>query len=73
MTGEQFHAQAIEWFGEHGWQTAMSQMLGVNRTTVWRYANAATVPGPVAAAVKCWQKHGVPENRLLKTVVTEKK
>ena len=54
MTGEELKAAAIKLFGERWWQSALAERLGIDRTQVWRYVTTGRVPGPVAAAVKCW-------------------
>ena len=55
MTPDELKAAAIELFGERGWVAALAASLELERTQVWRYLHGhAPVPGPVAAAVKCW-------------------
>jgi DNA-binding transcriptional regulator LsrR (DeoR family) len=66
VTGDELKAQAIAWFGTRGWQTELAARLGIDRTTVWRYIDNDMVPGPVIAAVRCWQAHGVPPDGPLK-------
>lgn len=61
MTGEELKAAGIRFFGERGWQSALARNLGVDRTQIWRYVANNSVPGPVAAAVKCWLRHGPPD------------
>ena len=56
MTGEELKTTAIKLFGERGWQSALAERLGIDRTQVWRYVSTGRVPGPVAAAVDCWIK-----------------
>lgn len=61
MTPEELKRAAIELFGQKGWVAALALHLEIDRTQVWRYINAKTpVPGPVAAAVRCWTVHGAP-------------
>ena len=60
MTGEELRQQAIAWYGERGWQTTLAGHLGMDRTALWRQISNDAVSGPVAAAVRCWQKHGPP-------------
>lgn len=61
MSPEELKAAAIKLFGERGWSSALATHLGVDRTQVWRYINGKTdVPGPVAAAVRCWLRSGKP-------------
>lgn len=57
MTAEQFRQLAITLFGpERGWQTRCAEALGTDRASVsrWISGGVSTVPGPVAAAMKCW-------------------
>lgn len=55
MTSEELRQAGLELFGpERGWQARLAGALGVDRASVTRYLSAGTVPGPVAAAVKCW-------------------
>lgn len=62
MTPDELKAAAMTLFGERGWVTALADKLGVDRTQVWRYVNGTTpVPGPVAAAVKCWLENHRPK------------
>jgi hypothetical protein len=61
VSGDDLKAQAVAWFGERGWQTKLAALLGVDRVTVWRYIQNDMVPGPVAAAVRCWQANGLPD------------
>jgi hypothetical protein len=62
MTGAELRAAGIRFFGERGWQSALARHLGVDRTQIWRYVANDSVPGPVAAAVTCWLRHGPPES-----------
>lgn len=39
--------------------SALADKLGVYPSTVYRYIENDAVPGPVAAAVKCWQQNGL--------------
>lgn len=55
MEPDELREAAIKLFGERGWVAALATALGIERTQIWRYLNAkTTVPGPVAAAVRCW-------------------
>jgi hypothetical protein len=59
MTAEQFRQLAIKLFGpERGWQSRCAEALGTDRASVSRWISGAvrTVPGPVAACVKCWEE-----------------
>jgi len=60
MTGEELKEAGMRLFGERGWQSALAQHLGIDRTQIWRYVTNDSVPGPVAAAVKCWLDRGAP-------------
>lgn len=54
MTAEEFQAAGVELYGRR-WKAPMSRALGIDDVTVWRYVTAATpIPGPVAAAVRCF-------------------
>jgi hypothetical protein len=61
MSGDELKAAGIRLFGERGWQSALALHLGIDRTQIWRYVANNSVPGPVAAAVKCWLKSGLPD------------
>lgn len=56
MTTEQFRHLCTKLFGAtRGWQTRCAERLGVDQATVSRYLSGAmAIPGPVAAAMKCW-------------------
>lgn len=53
MTGEDLEAAEQLLFPVSG-KGALSAALGVERTTLWRYAQRGKVPGPVMAAVSAW-------------------
>lgn len=61
LTGQELRAQAQLWFGERTWQAPLAAALGVSPTTVWRMVTENRVSGPVDAAVRAWQDHGLPE------------
>ena len=63
MTGDELKKQAVEWFGEIGWQTKLADTLGIDRTTLWRMIINDRVSGPVQGAVECWQAHGLPARK----------
>lgn len=63
MKGDDLKKQAIEWFGERGWQTKLAALLGIDRVTLWRMITNDSVSGPVAAAVTCWKSHGLPDEK----------
>lgn len=49
-------------YGERGWQEAMARDLCVDSSSVRRWTSGAIpVPGPVAAALKCWLRENTPE------------
>jgi hypothetical protein len=57
MTGEEFRRLALKLFGpERGWQSRCASALGTDRANVSRWISGAVpaVPGPVAAAMNCW-------------------
>ena len=60
MTGDELKQAGIQLFGGRGWQSALAQHLGIDRTQIWRYVTNDSVPGPVAAAVECWLRSGPP-------------
>jgi transcriptional regulator with XRE-family HTH domain len=55
MTTTQFTALATKLFGaDHGWQKRCADALGVDKSTVSRWVAGGDIPGPVAAALECW-------------------
>ncbi len=59
MTTEEFRKIAFKLFGpERGWQTRCAESLGADRASVSRWLSGVipTVPGPVAAAMECWDR-----------------
>ncbi|MFT4074471.1 MAG: hypothetical protein QM647_02995 [Asticcacaulis sp.] len=56
MDPETLRQSAILLFGERGWQSRLSEALGVDRSSVSRWFAGLPVPGPVAAAVRAWLK-----------------
>lgn len=56
MEPETLRQAAILLFGERGWQSRLSEALGVDRSSVSRWFAGLPVPGPVAAAVRAWLK-----------------
>ena len=56
MDSEVLRQAAILLFGERGWQSRLSEALGVDRSSVSRWFAGLPVPGPVAAAVRAWLK-----------------
>ena len=56
MDPETLRQAAILLFGERGWQSRLSEALGVDRSSVSRWFAGLPVLGPVAAAVRAWLK-----------------
>ena len=56
MDPETLRQAAILLFGERGWQSRLSEALGVDRSSVSRWFAGLAIPGPVAAAVRAWLK-----------------
>lgn len=56
MTSSDLKTIAIKLFGHKAWRSRLAERLGVNRSTVTRWMNSGEVPGPVAAAVECWDR-----------------
>lgn len=57
MTAESFRQLALKLFGpERGWQSRCAEALGTDRANVSRWLSGAIpeVPGPVSAAMSCW-------------------
>lgn len=54
MTGTEMVAAAIKLYGERGHMTALANALGVDRAQVYRWAKLKAIPGPAAAAIRCW-------------------
>jgi len=55
MTAEELRTAGVELFGEWGWQTRLSEALGVDGSTVRRWVSGAVpIPGPVDAAIRCF-------------------
>jgi hypothetical protein len=62
MTTNELREAGFKLFGpDRGWQSRLADALGSDRASVTRWlAGQVPVPGPVAAAVTCWMKNGVP-------------
>lgn len=56
MDPETLRVSAILLFGERGWQSRLSEALGVDRSSVSRWFAGLPVPGPVGACVRAWLK-----------------
>lgn len=41
-------------YGDRGWQTKMAAALEIDTSTIRRWMYADSVPGPAAAALKCF-------------------
>lgn len=55
MTAMELKISAIALFGPKGWQSRLAEALGVDVSSVRRWTSAQIdVPGPVAAAVRCF-------------------
>lgn len=55
MTGNELKNAAIEIYGKWGWQAKAAEALGVDASSVRRWTSGQIpVPGPVAAAVRCF-------------------
>ena len=57
MTSQELAEIGCQLYGKWGWQTRMAEALGVDGSTVRRWVSGAVpVPGPVAAALLCFQR-----------------
>jgi hypothetical protein len=57
MSGQELKETAIRLYGEWGWQTRLAEALNVDVSSVRRWtAGQVPVPGPVAAAVTCFER-----------------
>jgi hypothetical protein len=59
MSAEQFRRLALKLFGpERGWQSRCAAALETDRASVSRWISGAVqnVPGPVSAAMTCWNR-----------------
>ncbi len=56
MTPEELRKASILLFGDRGWQSRLSEHLGVDRSSVSRWFAGLLIPGPVVAAVNAWLK-----------------
>lgn len=56
MSGQELKEAAIRLYGQRGWQSSLAAALDVDASTVRRWVGGQiAVPGPVAAAVKCFE------------------
>ena len=58
MTGKGFKAIAVKTYGTFGWVKLTAQYLDCNPSTVWRYAQAATVPDHIETKIKILTSKG---------------
>ncbi len=57
MSGQELKEAAIRLYGTYGWQSSLAAALHVDVSSVRRWTSGAVpVPGPVAAAVKCFER-----------------
>lgn len=55
MTPDELAKSCVEIYGTWGWQTRLSEELGVDGSTVRRWVSGAVpIPSPVEAAVRCF-------------------
>lgn len=55
MSPDELRNAGIRLFGPYGWQTRLANELGVNRSTVVRWAGGQVPVSPIAeAAILCW-------------------
>lgn len=55
VTPDELRDLCIKLYGEWGWQTRLAEALGVDGSSVRRWVSGAVpIPGPVAAAVRCF-------------------
>jgi hypothetical protein len=45
-----------ELYGKRGWQSRMAASLEIDTSTIRRWMYADSVPGPAAAALKCFMR-----------------
>lgn len=56
MSGQELKESAIRLYGARGWQSKLAAALHVDTSSVRRWVSGAVpVPGPVEAAVKCFE------------------
>lgn len=55
MTPDELRKACVKLYGSHGWQSRLSEALSVDGSTVRRWVSGTVaIPGPVAAAVRCF-------------------
>ena len=55
MRAKELKSIGQELYGKKGWQTEMSAALSVDSSTIRRWIYADHVPGPAAAALRCFK------------------
>ena len=64
MTSDELVRLAVGLYGERGWQGRLASALSVDGSTVRRWVSGVVpVPGPVAAAVRCFARETPEEGR----------
>ena len=56
MTAKDLIKIGQELYGQRGWQTKMAAALEVDTSTIRRWVYADSVPGPAAAALRCFMR-----------------
>lgn len=57
MSGQELKEALVALYGSWGWQTKAAEALGVDTSSIRRWTGGQIpVPGPVAAAVLCFQR-----------------
>lgn len=57
MSPAELRSACVKLYGERGWQTKLATALDVDGSTVRRWTSGAVpVPGPAAAAIRCFLK-----------------
>lgn len=57
MSPAELRKSCVALYGERGWQTKLATALDVDGSTVRRWTSGAVpVPGPAAAAIRCFLK-----------------
>jgi hypothetical protein len=57
MSADELKETATRLYGKWGWQTRLAQALNVDASSIRRWTSGQIpVPGPVAAAVQCFER-----------------
>lgn len=56
MTAKELLKIGRQLYGGRGWQTRMAAALEIDTSTIRRWMYADSVPGPAAAALKCFMR-----------------